>query len=146
VPTLGNLLGQPQVWVGFQFRSDGSVQDKGAFIDNAIVGIFTNDFVSIYLPIIVKSQQPVFPKTNLYVRNETNGAASYTVKQAKVNGVVVGNKSCNIPLNQTVFCASFDAGSYAVESSSNCPGGGGSGTRNFPAGDFNNPPLILRCK
>jgi len=33
VPTLGNLAGQSSVWVAFMFRSDGSVVNDGAFLD-----------------------------------------------------------------------------------------------------------------
>jgi hypothetical protein len=143
VPTLGNLMGQPQVWVGFRFRSDFSVQFRGPFIDNVFVGIYTQDFFQTYLPVILNSPPPTIPKTNLYVRNEALGTATYIVKQAKVDGVVVGDRSCNIPLNQTVFCATFDAGPYNVQSLSSCPGGGGQGTRTFPPGDIT---VTLTCK
>jgi serine protease len=38
VPTLGSLLGQPQVWVAVLFKSDTStVRAEGAFVDNFIV-------------------------------------------------------------------------------------------------------------
>ena len=37
VPTLGNLLGQNQVWIGFAFGSDGSVTDRGSFVDNIVL-------------------------------------------------------------------------------------------------------------
>ncbi len=33
-PTLGNLTGQPQVWLAFRFQSDASGTDKGVFLDN----------------------------------------------------------------------------------------------------------------
>ena len=34
VPELGNLVGQPAVWIAFVFASDSSVVDDGAFVDN----------------------------------------------------------------------------------------------------------------
>ena len=38
VPTLGNLLGQPRVWIGFRFRSDGSNNYAGgAYVDDVVV-------------------------------------------------------------------------------------------------------------
>jgi hypothetical protein len=37
VPTLGNLLGEDQVWIAFMFGSDGSVTDKGSFVDDVLL-------------------------------------------------------------------------------------------------------------
>jgi hypothetical protein len=38
VPTLGNLMGQPNVWVGFIFLSDASVNyPEGAYVDNIVL-------------------------------------------------------------------------------------------------------------
>lgn len=34
VPGLGNLCGQPQVWIAFKFESDGSVTNQGVFVDD----------------------------------------------------------------------------------------------------------------
>ena len=34
VPGLGDLTGDPTVWIAFRFRSDGSATDQGAFIDD----------------------------------------------------------------------------------------------------------------
>ena len=34
VPTLGNLCGESQVWIGFKFDSDSSVTYRGAFVDD----------------------------------------------------------------------------------------------------------------
>ena len=33
IPTLGNVTGQPQVWIAFAFTSDYSVEDEGAYVD-----------------------------------------------------------------------------------------------------------------
>ncbi|MBN1296707.1 C10 family peptidase [bacterium] len=37
VYTLGNLCGQPQVWVGFYFKSDSGVTHYGAYLDDIII-------------------------------------------------------------------------------------------------------------
>jgi hypothetical protein len=37
VPTLGNLLGKKRVWIAFFLGSDGSVTDRGSFLDNVVV-------------------------------------------------------------------------------------------------------------
>lgn len=37
VPTLGNLAGRSSVWIAFVFNSDGSVIDKGPFVDNIVL-------------------------------------------------------------------------------------------------------------
>jgi C1A family cysteine protease len=37
VNTLGNLCGQPQVWIAFVFDSDEAVTNKGAFVDDVVL-------------------------------------------------------------------------------------------------------------
>jgi len=37
VYTLGNLCGEPEVWIAFAFTSDESITDKGAFIDDVVL-------------------------------------------------------------------------------------------------------------
>jgi hypothetical protein len=37
VPTLGDLLGEDQVWIAFMFGSDSSITDKGSFVDNVLL-------------------------------------------------------------------------------------------------------------
>jgi C1A family cysteine protease len=37
VPTLGNLLGEDQVWIAFAFGSDSSITDRGSFVDNVVL-------------------------------------------------------------------------------------------------------------
>lgn len=37
VYTLGNLMGQPAVWIAFIFQSNPSVTHKGAFVDNVLI-------------------------------------------------------------------------------------------------------------
>lgn len=37
VPTLGNITGQPQVWIALVFTSDGSVTFEGAYVDEVLI-------------------------------------------------------------------------------------------------------------
>ncbi len=37
VPTLGNLLGEDQVWIAFTFRSDPGVTEEGSYVDNVLL-------------------------------------------------------------------------------------------------------------
>jgi hypothetical protein len=134
VPTLGNLMGQPQVWVGFYFHSDFIFEFSGPFIDNVTVGILTPDISSTYLPIIVNTPTQ---KTSLSVwNNTTNVLQSYVVKNVTLNNTPIGNISCpaNIPAGQTRFCGTFDANIYQVTLLANqCPNFSG-GTRPFNPG------------
>lgn len=47
VYTLGNLLGQPQVWIALRFYSDYSVTYEGAYVDNVVVEKITGGYTSI---------------------------------------------------------------------------------------------------
>jgi len=46
-PGLGNLLGQPQVWVAFIATSDGSVVDTGCFLDDIVVRRDDGDYLTM---------------------------------------------------------------------------------------------------
>lgn len=37
IPTIGNLLGQPQVWIGFSFTTDSSGSYEGSYVDNVVL-------------------------------------------------------------------------------------------------------------
>ena len=37
VPTLGNICGQPEVWIAFVFTSDESITNQGVFIDDVVL-------------------------------------------------------------------------------------------------------------
>ncbi len=138
---LGDLTGQPQVWIGFWFKSDFSNTFQGPFIDDVSVTFEPLATIKqIFLPVIIKSPPPVIPKTNLFVKNNTTGAATYTIKSPKFDGVIKPDISCGIPLGATVACGTFDSGTYQVKSASPC--GNGQGSRTFPSGDYNlDPPL-----
>lgn len=139
--TLGDLTGQPQVWVAFYFKSDASDTAAGAFIDDvSVVYEPATTITYTFLPVVIKSPPLVIPKTNLFVKNNTTGPASYTVKSPKFEGVSQPDLICNIAQGATAACGSFDSGTYQVRSSSPC--GNGQGSRTFPAGDYHlNPPL-----
>jgi len=42
VPTLGNLCGQPQVWIALAFTSDGSNEYEGAYVDDVLLQKYTS--------------------------------------------------------------------------------------------------------
>lgn len=37
VPTLGDVTGQPQVWIAFRFRSDESINAEGVYVDDVVL-------------------------------------------------------------------------------------------------------------
>ena len=41
------MIGQPQVWFAVRFKSDASVQDEGAYVDNVVVEKITGGYESI---------------------------------------------------------------------------------------------------
>ena len=43
VYTLGNLCGQPQVWIAFIFTSDDTITNKGAFVDDIVLREYVTD-------------------------------------------------------------------------------------------------------
>lgn len=69
VPSLGNLCGQKQVWIAFQFTSDGSVNNPGAYIDEIDID---------------KNTTSTTVRT-LTVQSDPNGA-SITISPADING------------------------------------------------------------
>lgn len=42
VPSLGNLAGQPAVWIAFSFTSDGSAEYRGPFLDDVVLRAFNS--------------------------------------------------------------------------------------------------------
>ncbi|MBC7249918.1 MAG: caspase family protein [Anaerolineae bacterium] len=60
VYTLGDVTGQPQVWIGFQFYSDSFITYAGAFLDDIVLTKSTESYVggSVYLPAVFKSYPP----------------------------------------------------------------------------------------
>lgn len=55
VPTLGNLMGENQVWIAFVFGSDSTVTDKGSFVDDILLRKFVGGRV-------IQSQSLPFPQ------------------------------------------------------------------------------------
>jgi hypothetical protein len=135
VPTLGDLRGEPEVWLAFVFQSDTSFTYQGPFIDDVSVVVERSISNQAFLPIIFKA--PPVPTTNLFIKNETTGNVSYTVRNTPQ-----GNITCNnIAAGTTSFCGSFDSGTYEVSvSSAQC--GTNSGEVNFAPGDVTR---VVRC-
>jgi len=114
--TLGNLTGEPKVWIGIQFVSNGTNQSVGPFIDNiSIVFEPKATIKQVFLPIFLKPAPQVIPKTNLYVFNNNNSSITYSVLNAKLNGAPIGNASCIIPAKATQFCVTVDSGTYNLK-------------------------------
>jgi hypothetical protein len=131
VPTLGNLLGQPEVWLGFIFQSDGSVTDRGPFLDDVRV-VVERTVHRTFLPVVASQGL-----TNLYITNRTGGNLTYTVF-----GTPQGNKSCSVSNNQRKLCATFSSGTYNWRAQAVC--GVKTGTRTYPPGD--DEPKPFECK
>jgi hypothetical protein len=134
VPYLGDLRGQPNVWLAFVFNSDASTTGQGPFVDDVSVVVERNQADRVYLPFV---QRTIPPQTTLYIQNSTSGSASYTVF-----GTPEGDITCtNIPAGQTVLCGTFTTGTYNVRvTTTEC--GQRTGEVDFPAG---NTTRTVRC-
>ncbi|GIK36671.1 MAG: hypothetical protein BroJett011_05040 [Chloroflexota bacterium] len=144
--TLGDLRGQPAVWLAFIFESDSTGTDKGPFIDDVSVVVEKTIAGFVYLPVVIKSPPPTTPKTSLFINNQTGGViASYRVFSPKLNGAPIPDIVCtNIPAGATSFnCnATFDAGTYKVSSTNTCNPPTTSGQVTFKPG---NDVRLVRC-
>jgi hypothetical protein len=134
--SLGDLRGESEVWLAFVFESDGSFTGQGPFIDDVSVVVERPGGSRTFLPLVMKAPAGV-SLTHLYVKNETTGAVSYTVKNTPQ-----GNITCsNIAAGATVLCGSFTPGPYEVTvSTAQC--GSNSGEVYFAAG---NVTRAVRC-
>ncbi len=138
-PWVGDLRGEPEVWLAFIFQSDDSITGQGPFLDD--VSVIVERLAAeppadqVFLPVVFKG--PAVALTNLYVQNDTTGNASYTV-----HNTPEGNITCNnIPAGTTKFCGSFTSGTYNVGvSTTQC--GSNSGEVFFMAGDVTR---VVRC-
>jgi hypothetical protein len=136
VPGLGDLRGESQVWLTFVFISDDSFTGQGPFIDDVSVVVERTIVNQVFLPLVLKAPAGA-SLTHLYVKNETTGTASYTVKNTPQ-----GNITCsNIAAGATVLCGSFTPGPYEVSvSTAQC--GSNSGEVYFAPG---NVTRAVRC-
>jgi hypothetical protein len=81
VPTLGNLLGQSQVWVAFVFTSDGSINNPdGAAVDDIVLQVFseanTPPEVTVTAPNGGETWAAGSSQTITYTANDPDGAPS----------------------------------------------------------------------
>lgn len=127
VPTLGDLRGEPEVWLAFIFESDEIITDRGPFIDDVSVVIerAAQDVNKVFLPIVFNNPTPV---TKLFITNHTGGSLTYKVKNTPE-----GTKSCSVANNQQKLCATFTSGTYDWVANAHC--GDAFGTREFQPGD-----------
>jgi hypothetical protein len=114
--TLGDLTGQPEVWIGIQFVSDDTVSSVGAYVDNITIEFEPKpNFSQVFLPILLKPPPQIIPKTDLYVFNNNNSSITYSVLNAELNGAPVGTRSCTIPAKTTRFCVTVDSKVYNLK-------------------------------
>ncbi|MCL4302244.1 MAG: hypothetical protein KJ077_41535 [Anaerolineae bacterium] len=144
--TLGDLRGQPAVWLVFIFQSDATNTNKGPFIDDVSVVVERAISGLVYLPVVIKNPPPTTIKTSLFINNRTGGVvASYRVFSPKLNGAPIPDVICtNIPAGATSFnCnAIFDTGTYKVSSTNTCNPPTTSGQVTFKPG---NDVRVVRC-
>jgi hypothetical protein len=58
VYTLGDVTGEPEVWIGFYFESDESTTDEGAYVDDIVLRKVVDapaEEAYVYLPLVVKT-------------------------------------------------------------------------------------------
>lgn len=135
---LGDVRGQPQVWLAFVFESDSSITSVGPFLDDVRV-VVERQSSRLLIPLLVSGpREAPLLRTRLYVQNSTDGVVSNYI----VYGTPEGNIACsNIPEDQTVFCGEFTPGTYRVRvTTTEC--GSKSGEVYFPAGDVTR---VVRC-
>ncbi len=151
VPGLGDLRGQPTVWLAFIFESDssniiGGPPFQGPFIDDVSVVVERTSVTGVFLPIVLKGPESTIPKTNLFINNQTGGViTNYKVLNPKLNGAPIPDIICaNIPAGATRFdChATFDTGPYQVSSTNTCNPPTTTGQVTFKPGD---DVRLIRC-
>lgn len=113
VPSLGNILGQPEVWLAFVMGSDGSIRGRGPFVDDVMVVVEKNIGGTVYMPIIHKPPPPKV--TTLKVQNGTSKNMTFTVKNARLNQKSIGDLACGtITPGQNKTCGQIDTGEYTA--------------------------------
>lgn len=139
VYTLGDLRGEPEVWLAYTFNSNASTTYQGPFLDDVRVAVERAIVLEnpVFVPIIFRSPVSVSGTTNLYVENQTSGTVSYTV-----HSTPQGNITCSgIAAGSTVLCGTFTSGTYQVSvTTTQC--GSNSGEVYFVPGDVTR---IVRC-
>jgi hypothetical protein len=131
-PALGDLLGDSEVWLAFSFDSDGSVTDRGPFVDDVRV-VVERTAHRTFLPVVASQGL-----TTLYITNHTGGNLTYTVF-----GTPQGNRSCTVPNKQAPqLCTTFSSGTYNWRAQAVC--GVKTGTRTYPPG--NDEPKPFECQ
>lgn len=133
VPTLGDLRGQPAVWLAFIFDSNASNTGQGPFIDDVTVVVEKpQGSQAIFLPAIFKSDISL---ASVYVTNNTGGNLTY-----QIFGTPQGTIACNVPNGaQNFLCGPpFTPNSYSWRADAKC--GSKTGTRSYqPGANFPKP-------
>jgi hypothetical protein len=137
--TLGDLRGQPTVWLAFIFQSNFSNTDQGPFFDDVSVVVekpqAQSGINALFLPVIIKSTTA---PASVFITNNTGGNLTYRIFGTPQGNIIctVGNGAQNQP------CGSpFTPGTYSWRADGGC--GSRTGTRLYTSG--NNFPTPFGC-
>lgn len=137
--TLGDLRGQPTVWIAFVFNSDLSITDQGPFFDDVSVVVEKPQAQPgvnpLFLPVLIKSTTP---PAAVFITNNTGGNLVYQILNTPQ-----GTISCNVAIGaQNAPCGPpFTPNVYPWRADSIC--GSRTGTRLYTSGS--NYPTPFGC-
>jgi hypothetical protein len=120
VPTLGNLCGQSQVWIAFNFESNGTIVGEGAFIDDIVlreyVGAvpFDLEAVEVYLSTMFGDTE----KTSVVDTPTVGQDVYFYFKWSCLGSGTTPNFRVELKLDGTVF----DYGRFKAEGGTNQTG------------------------
>ena len=92
---LGNLIGEPEVWVGFYFQSNSSVTDQGVFIDDVVVRKTTSsaepDGMMVSYSVTPDLYHPgdSYSSNRVYVNVGQSPCPSYTIREVLSENTVI---------------------------------------------------------
>ncbi|MBI1880902.1 MAG: choice-of-anchor J domain-containing protein [Chloroflexi bacterium] len=140
--TLGDLRGEPVVWLAFVFDSDSSNTGQGPFFDDVSVVVERPQagpgISQVYLPVILNT---TISQATVFITNNTGGSLTY-----RIFGTPQGEISCTVENGaQNKPCGSpFTPGTYNWRADAAPPcGKSKTGTRQFNTGP--NYPTPFGC-
>jgi N-acetylmuramoyl-L-alanine amidase len=117
VPTLGNLMGRSSVWIAFYFVSDGSVTQKGPFVDSITLQKLVNTSVNCpnqykaeYFNNRTLSGSPAVTRCENWPINQNWGSGSPVSGVGSDNFSVRWTGTANINAGAYTFRATADDG------------------------------------
>jgi hypothetical protein len=124
VPFLGNILNEPEVWVSFGFRSNGSIVDvNGAQIDDVILAVTVSeppgDVPSLQISALKNPGRPRTFQILVLVTNGSGSAPAVTVGGSNVAMTSLGQSvySGNYSAAQAAMSATISASDTNIEGS-----------------------------